>query len=32
MCEVSWFNRDKEINWFQPDEYEKIWAFVKNRV
>ncbi|MCF6240368.1 MAG: tRNA (adenosine(37)-N6)-dimethylallyltransferase MiaA [Bacteroidales bacterium] len=26
--QLSWFNRDKEIRWFQPDEAEKILNFV----
>lgn len=26
--QLSWFNRDKEINWFKPDEKEKIFNFV----
>jgi len=26
--QLSWFNRDKEINWFKPDEKEKIYNFV----
>jgi len=28
--QLSWFNRDKEINWFQPDEQDKILAFIKS--
>ncbi len=26
--QLSWFNRDKEINWFMPDEKEKILNFI----
>lgn len=26
--QLSWFNRDKEINWFKPDEKEKILDFI----
>ena len=27
--QLSWFNRDKEINWFKPDEKGKIFNFVQ---
>ena len=27
--QLSWFNRDKEINWFHPDEREKILDFIQ---
>jgi len=27
--QLSWFNRDKEISWFKPDEKEKILNFVQ---
>ena len=26
--QMTWFNRDKEINWFHPDEEEKIIQFI----
>ncbi len=28
--QLTWFNRDKEINWFHPDEETKIIEFVQN--
>ena len=28
--QLTWFNRDKEINWFHPSEEEKIMAFIQN--
>ncbi len=28
--QLSWFNRDKEIKWFEPGEKEKIFNFVQN--
>jgi tRNA dimethylallyltransferase len=30
--QLSWFNRDKEINWFRPDEREKILNFIQNNI
>lgn len=30
--QLSWFNRDKEINWFKPDEKEKILNFVQKKL
>lgn len=29
--QLSWFNRDKEINWFHPDEKKAIFDFVKSK-
>ena len=26
--QLSWFNRDKEIHWFHPDEREKVLEFI----
>jgi len=28
--QLTWFNRDKEINWFHPDEETRIIEFVQN--
>jgi tRNA dimethylallyltransferase len=30
--QLTWFNRDKEINWFHPDEEERIMEFVNEIV
>ncbi len=30
--QLSWFNRDKEINWFRPDEREKILEFINSYI
>ena len=30
--QLTWFNRDKEINWFHPDEESLIIDFVKARL
>ncbi|MBN1253344.1 MAG: tRNA (adenosine(37)-N6)-dimethylallyltransferase MiaA [Bacteroidales bacterium] len=30
--QLSWFNRDKEIKWFNPSERENIFEFVKNNI
>ncbi len=30
--QLSWFNRDKEINWFRPDEGEKILEFINSYI
>jgi len=27
--QLTWFNRDKEIHWFHPDDEEQIIAFTK---
>ena len=27
--QMTWFQRDHDINWFRPDEEEKILDFVK---
>jgi tRNA dimethylallyltransferase len=29
--QLSWFNRDKEIHWFHPDEKKAIFDFVKSK-
>ncbi|NJO89737.1 MAG: tRNA (adenosine(37)-N6)-dimethylallyltransferase MiaA [Chloroflexia bacterium] len=30
--QLSWFNRDKEINWFDREEKDKIWEFINKEV
>jgi tRNA dimethylallyltransferase len=30
--QMTWFRKDKEINWFHPDEFEKIIQMVKGEV
>ena len=30
--QMTWFNRDKEINWFHPEEEVKIIDFAKNEM
>ncbi len=30
--QLSWFNRDKEINWFRPNEREKILEFINSYI
>ncbi len=30
--QMTWFNRDKEINWFHPQEEEKIIGFVTSKL
>ncbi len=30
--QITWFKRDTEINWFHPDEKEKIAAFIKEKL
>ncbi len=30
--QITWFKRDQEINWFHPDETEKIKAFILNNI
>ena len=30
--QLTWFNRDKEINWFSPDNETEILEFVKNKL
>ena len=30
--QLSWFRRDKEINWFSPDSSEEVFTFVKNNI
>jgi tRNA dimethylallyltransferase len=29
--QLTWFRKDPEINWFHPDEPEKIIEFLKNK-
>ncbi len=29
--QLSWFRRDKEINWFSPDNPEEVFNFVQNK-
>lgn len=28
--QLTWFNRDKDINWFRPDQQKEILSFLKN--
>ena len=30
--QLTWFNRDKDINWFRPDQREEILSFLKSRL
>lgn len=30
--QLTWFNRDKGINWFRPDQQEEILSFLKSRL
>lgn len=30
--QLTWFNRDKDINWFRPDQQNEILSFLKNRL
>ena len=30
--QLTWFNRDKEIHWFQPEEEERILEFINNEM
>lgn len=30
--QLSWFNRDKNINWFHPNDKEAIFNFIKNAI
>jgi len=30
--QLTWFKRDKEINWYTPDKFDKILEFIKNQV
>lgn len=30
--QLTWFNRDKDINWFKPDQQEEILSFLKSRL
>lgn len=30
--QMTWFRRDKDIQWFHPDEYKEIINFIKNRI
>jgi tRNA dimethylallyltransferase len=30
--QLTWFNRDKEINWFHPDQEDEIIAFIKQKL
>jgi len=29
---MTWFNRDKKINWFHPGEEEKIEKFIEQKL
>ena len=28
--QLTWFNRDKEIAWFHPDDKEAVFRYLKN--
>lgn len=30
--QLTWFNRDKDINWFRPDQQKEILSFLRNRL
>jgi len=30
--QISWFNRDKEINWFNPNNFEEIKNFIEGKL
>lgn len=30
--QLTWFNRDKDINWFRPDQQEEILSFLESRL
>lgn len=30
--QLSWFNRDKDIHWYHPDNVDEIMSFVKNAI
>lgn len=30
--QMTWFNRDKSINWFHPDNYNEIIEFISNKI
>lgn len=30
--QLTWFNRDKEINWFHPEEVENIEKFIDQKL
>lgn len=30
--QLTWFNRDKDINWFRPNQQEEILSFLKSRL
>jgi len=30
--QISWFGRDKEINWFNPDDFALIVGFIKSKI
>ena len=30
--QLTWFNRDKEINWFEPDEKANIVKFITDKI
>jgi tRNA dimethylallyltransferase len=30
--QLTWFQRDEEINWFHPNDEDEIVAFVQNNV
>jgi tRNA dimethylallyltransferase len=30
--QMTWWSKDKEINWFMPEEYQKISEFIENKI
>lgn len=30
--QITWFNKDKDIRWFQPDEREKILKYLRSKI
>jgi len=30
--QMTWFRKDKDINWFNPDEFEKILQYLKSKI
>ena len=30
--QISWFNRDKEINWFNPNNFEEIKSYIEGKL
>lgn len=30
--QMTWFNRDPEINWFEPNQYQSILQFIESQI